>query len=116
MSNENETSAPEGQEVALLVFANDRSEQHLGVLRGLLKMVYHAALTNQIAVMQAFNKETGEEEVVLVGVQQDAEGNVQCYPLFVPLRAEDVDKYVAPNGKGGWVDEATPEDVGVLEA
>lgn len=104
MSEVIENATPEeGQAVALLVFANDKSQQHTTLLQGLLKMVYHSVLTNRVAVMQAKNKDTGQEEVILVGVEQTPEG-VNCFPLFVPIKAEDVGKYVAPDGSGGWIE------------
>lgn len=99
----------EGVELALMVFANDKSEQQTEVLRGLLKMVYSAALTNQIAVMEAKNTETGKLEVVLVGVTHGPDGSVNCWPLFLPLRAEDVGKYIAPDGQGGFIGEPEVE-------
>jgi len=92
----------EKQEVALLVFSNDKTEEHLNVLRGLLKMLYHAAFTNQIAIMEAKNKVTGESEVVLVGVRQNGDA-LDCYPIFKPLAGEEASQYLAPDGKGGYL-------------
>ena len=93
----------QGQEAVLFTFTNDKGPENMGVLQGLLKMVYHTVLTNRLGIMQAKNSETGEQEVVLVGVEQFDTG-LSCYPLFSPIRAEDVAKYVAPDGKGGWVE------------
>ena len=93
----------QGQEAVLFTFTNDKSNENMGVLQGLLKMVYHIVLTNRLGVMQAKNSETGEQEVVLVGVEQNGD-SLNCYPLFSPIRAEDVAKYVAPDGKGGWLE------------
>lgn len=92
----------EGKEAVLMTFTNHKDEQNLGVLQGLLKMFYHIVLTNRLAIMQAKNNETGEEEIVLVGVEQNGEG-LNCYPLALPLSAEMVTKYVAPDGSGGWI-------------
>lgn len=100
------------QEAVLMVFSNHKDDkQQMGVLQGLLKMVYHTVLTNRLAVMQAKNSETGEEELVLVGVEQDG-NSINAFPLFLPLKAEDVAKYIAPDGNGGWL-EPTPEQVEV---
>ena len=91
-------------QAVLMTFTNHKDDpQHMGVLQGLLKMVYHTVLTNRLAVMQAKNSETGEEELVLVGVEQDG-NSINAFPLFVPLKAEDVAKYIAPDGKGGWLE------------
>lgn len=98
------------QEAVLMVFTNNKDNaQHMGILQGLLKMVYHTVLTNRLAVMQAKNAETGEEEIVLVGVEQNGD-SINAFPLFLPLKAEDVAKYIAPDGQGGWL-EPTPEQV-----
>lgn len=96
------------QQAQLLVFTNQKDNaEHMGILKGMLKMVYHTVLTNRLAIMQAKNAETGEEELVLVGVEQNGD-SINAFPLFLPLRAEDVGKYQAPDGSGGWL-EHTPE-------
>lgn|SRR5690606_29999045 len=98
----------EGQEAVLFTFTNDKSERNLGELQGLLKMVYHTVLTNRLGIMHAKNTETGEVEIVLVGITQNGD-NISCYPMFAPLRAEDVAKYAAPDGKGGWLESKEEE-------
>lgn len=101
MSDNSNESA--GQEVQLLAFSNDKTPEHLEVLRGLLKMVYHTVLTNRLAVMEARNDVTGEVEVVLVGVDQSG-GGMNCYPLFRPITDTDAAVYSAPDGNGGFVE------------
>mgnify|MGYP007076172350 CR=1 FL=1 len=98
----------QGQEAVLFTFTNDKSPENMGVLQGLLKMVYHTVLTNRLGIMQAKNSETGEPEVILVGVEQNGD-SLSCYPLFSPIRAEDVAKYVAPDGKGEWLENKQAE-------
>lgn len=95
----------DGDKIALLTFTNDKSPENLGILQGLLKMVIHSVFTGNLAIMQAKNSETGNVEIILVGVDK-SENGVNCYPLFLPLRAEDVAKYIAPDGSGGWIEEA----------
>ena len=51
---------------------------------------------------------TGDVEIILVGVDQNEDG-VSCYPLFTPIKAEDVSKYLAPDGSGGWLGETKVE-------
>jgi hypothetical protein len=103
-----DNTAPK-QDAVLMTFTNHKDDpQHMGVLQGLLKMVYHTVLTNRLAVMQAKNAETGEEELVLVGVEQVG-NSINAFPLFVPLKAEDVAKYIAPDGKGGWLENIKEE-------
>ena len=88
--------------LVLHVFSNNKEKEHLDLLKGLLKLVYSAAATGKLAVMQSLNEETQEEELVIVGVEQ-SESGINCYPLFAPIKAEDVSKFSAPDGRGGWV-------------
>jgi hypothetical protein len=98
-----DTNMPEAtNEAVLMAFTNDKSPEHLGVLQGLLKMFYHATLTNRIGIMEAMNTETGEPEVVLVGIEQNGD-NISAYPLASLINAEAVTKYEAPDGQGGWL-------------
>lgn len=92
----------EQDKLVLHVFSNHKEKEHLDLLKGLLKMVYSSAATGKLAVMQSLNEETQEEELVIVGVEQNESG-INCYPLFAPIKAEDVSKYSAPDGQGGWV-------------
>lgn len=98
----------EQQEAILFTFTNDKSPENMQTLQGLLKMVYHVVLTNRLGVMQAMNSETGEQELVLVGVEQNGD-SLSCYPLLHPIRAEDVGKYDAPDGSGGWIANANKQ-------
>lgn len=91
----------QGTHALLLAFSNNKSDEHVSLMQALLKMVYHTVLTNRLAVMEALNSETNETELVLVGVEQ-AGDSVNCYPLFKPINAESVGKYLAPDGKGGY--------------
>lgn len=105
-------NAPEqeeqGQEAVLFTFTNDKSPENMGLLQGLLKMAYHTVLTNRLGIMQAKNSETGDTEVLLVGVEQNGD-NLNCYPLFAPMKAENVAKYIAPDGEGNWLDSNKAE-------
>lgn len=101
-------SQQEGQDnsnqAVLMTFTNHKDAQNLGLLQGLLKMFYHVVLTNRLAIMQAKNSETGKEEIVLVGIEQNGEG-INAFPLAAPLSAEDVARYIAPDGSGGWLEK-----------
>lgn len=107
MSEDTPVQEAEQQQAVLLTFTNDKSERNLGVLRGLLKMVYHTTLTNKLAVMEALNTESGETELVLVGVEQNGD-SLNCYPLFKPITDVDAAKYASPDGAGGFIGR-TPE-------
>lgn len=95
----------EQDKLVLHVFSNHKEKEHLDLLKGLLKMVYSSAATGRLAAMQSLNEETQEEELIIVGVEQNENG-VNCYPLFAPIKAEDVPKYSAPTGDGGWIKHA----------
>jgi hypothetical protein len=101
-----EEQAPK-QEAVLMTFTNHKDPQSLAVKQGLLKMFYHIVLTNRLGIMEAKNSETGEEELVLVGIEQDGDA-MNVFPLALPIKGEDAGKYIAPDGKGGWL-EPTPE-------
>lgn len=106
MENADTEKASGTNEAVLMAFTNDKSPEHLGVLQGLLKMFYHATLTNRIGIMEARNIETGEVEVVLVGVEQ-TDDSLSAYPLASLINAEAVSKYEAPDGNGGWLVKTT---------
>ena len=84
------------------------NEQESPYLDNLLAMFYQGAYDNQLGIMQAFNIETEEQELILVGVDADENGKPVCYPIAKILAAEDVKNYLSPDGKGGWFDERDP--------
>lgn len=96
--------AAEAAEVTLYTFSNHSPAPEL---ESLLAMFYKGAVDNQLGIMQALNSETNAEELLLVGVTVD-NGNTHCYPLCTLLKAEDVPRYKAPDGKGGWFGDDVP--------
>ncbi len=42
--------------------------------------------------------------MILVGVELDENSKPICFPLCKVLRAEEVVKYLSPNGRGGYFD------------
>jgi hypothetical protein len=60
--------------------------------------------------MAAFNIETQEEELLLVGVEFDEEGKANCFPVAKCLASEDVNKYLSPDGAGGYFDPRNPAE------
>lgn len=93
--------------LTLYTFANHSPAEELN---GLLRMFYSAAFGNKIGIMQALNTETNLEEVVLVGINEVDGEHKHVFPLAVVLKAEDVDKYVAPDGEGGWAAKGTSDE------
>ncbi len=98
-------------EIVLSVFSNDPKDE---AAYQLLQMFYKGAVSNSIGMMRALNNETGETELLIVGVERAEGGGVNSYPLARVLNPQDVPKYFSPNGLGGWFDPAEP--VAVEEA
>lgn len=85
------------KEVVLNVYTNAPSKFKYD----LLEMFYKGAYGGTIGLMEAFNTETNKEELILVGIAYENEKQV-TYPLASILKPEDVKKYLAPNGTGGF--------------
>lgn len=77
----------------------------------ILAMFYQGTYDNQLGIMTAWNVETSQEEVLLVGVSLDENGKADCYPLARILSAEDAALYLAPDGLGGYYDPQNPSEV-----
>ena len=80
------------------IFANNPGDPKL---MALLSMFYSGVLQNTLGVMLAKNRETGEQELLLVGVHKH-EGGTDTFPVAKILGPEDVAKFAAPDGEGGW--------------
>lgn len=85
----------------LYKFTNEAESPQLD---DILAMFYQGCYTNTIGIMQAFNLDTQETDLILVGVQLDENGKPDCFPLARALKAEDVTRFLAPDGKGGFYD------------
>lgn len=124
-TNEDQTSqdvnvagpAPEPVQHSPVLYKFTNAEQS-PQLDNILAMFYNGVYDNRIGIMEAFNLETETEETLLVGVELDENSKPICFPLCKVLRAEDVTKYLSPNGKGGYFDmlnqvesEAAREDM-----
>lgn len=113
MTTENiDTATPDTNEVEvvsnrpqhspiLYKFTNQESSPYMD---NILAMFYDGAYNNRIGIMEAHNLETETEEMILVGVELDENGKPICFPLCKVLRAEDVTKYLSPDGDGGFFD------------
>lgn len=73
-------------------------------LDSLLSMFYNGTATNTIGIMDGWNVKTQEPELVIVGVQVDAEGKCDLWPLATVIPAEKTSHYLAPDGKGDYYD------------
>jgi hypothetical protein len=89
------------QEIILSVFSNTVQDE---AAYQLLQLFYKGAVENSIGMMRALNNDSGEEELILVGLERAEGGGVNTYPLARVLNPEDVSKYFSPDGHGGWFD------------
>lgn len=93
------TRNPKEQEITLTVFSNTPADE---AAYQVLQMFYKGAVVNNIGLMRAYNVETDQEELLLVGMEVTEEKGIDAYPLAKILVKEDVSKYLSPDGKGGW--------------
>lgn len=94
--------------LALMAFTNNKDNAEVvTVLQGLLKMLYHLAFNNKLAIMEALNTSTEEVETVIVAVSQNGDG-LDCYPILKPIKDYEAAVYAAPDNAGGWI-MRTPE-------
>ena len=109
MDNENEKVNGSTQPVVpapvLYKFTNQEVSHDLD---DLLAMFYQGTYGNTLGIMTAYNLETCEQEVILVGVVLDENGKADCFPVAKVLGADDVSKYLAPDGKGNYYDPRNP--------
>ena len=95
------------RDVILYKFTNKEQSPQLD---SILAMFYEGTNTNTIGIMDSWNLEKEQEELILVGVAADDNGKPVCFPLAVVLKAEDVRNYLAPDGKGGYFDPLNPAE------
>lgn len=111
-----DTEIQTNEEPGLIAYVFTNNIQQGGFLQSLLDMFYRGCFSNTIGIMSARNKETDEEELVLVGVEHLEDGNTLTYPLARVLKPEEGPNYIGPDGKGGWLEpevEATFPDDGI---
>lgn len=98
MSKASRKKKEEVVEHVLNVLSNDPQKWKFD----LLEMFLQGAIYNQIGYMDALNKNTGVTERLLVGIEPNANGTFSTYPLARLLEADEINNYIAPDGKGGW--------------
>lgn len=108
MDNVDQAAQPVVPSPVLYKFTNQEQSSYLD---DLLAMFYQGTYGNTLGIMTAFNLETGQEDIVLVGVVLDADGKADCYPVAKVLSAEEVPNYLAPDGKGGYYDPRNATEV-----
>jgi len=83
-------------------FTNKQDSPYLDTM---LSMFYHAAMNARIGIMEAKEKDTDREVLLLVGIDKDENGEITAYPLARCLPAEEVRDYLQPDGEGGYIQE-----------
>lgn len=92
----------------LYKFSNHPDSRYLD---DILAIFYRGVNDNTVGIMSAFNTDTEEEELILVGIQLDEDNKPECFPLAKILTHVDVLDYFAPDGKGGFYDMTNPSEV-----
>lgn len=100
-SKRTRNTKPKEQEILLTVFTNTPHDE---AAYQVLQLFYKGAVENSIGMMRALNNATGNEELILVGMQPNAAGGVDSFPLAKVLVKDDVENYFSPDGRGGWFD------------
>lgn len=85
------------------VFTNDKTNP---APFQILNLFYKGVFSNTVGVMHAKHKETGNLELLLVGLTRDEGGDLGVYPLARLLSMEDSADYLPPDGNGGYIEPA----------
>lgn len=85
-------------EMEMMVFSNNKTPFQYSIL----EMFYRGVLHNTLGLMEALNTETGEVDILLVGLDKEGE-EVKTYPLARILKPGEGEKLKAPDGKGNYV-------------
>lgn len=89
--------------VIAYMFSND--QQATPRLLPLLKMFYRGVYENTVGLMEAKNRDTGNVEMLLVGLEHDENGMTNTFPLAKILDAATAIRYLAPDSEGGWLED-----------
>lgn len=103
-----EAVAEEAIEYTEYVFSNQ--QPHDPECQALLRMFVQGVMSNQVAIVRAYNNEIQDEEIILAGIAITEDGKPELYPICTVLKGEDVNKYFAPNGEGGFYDLANTKE------
>lgn len=68
----------------------------------LLTMLTDGFLKNQVGIMRAREEGTDKEVLLIVGIEEQADGPVKTYPLARVLSAEEGTYFSSPDGFGGY--------------
>lgn len=95
-----EAQHPDGKPIRELCFTNDKTNPFI---RQQFHIWMQASYANAVGLMHAKRKDTGEIHTLLVGVEVQEDGSIATYPLAKILEPEEQNKYLAPDGEGGYI-------------
>lgn len=95
-----EAKHPDGKPIRELCFTNDKTNPFI---RQQFHIWMQSSYANLVGVMHAKHKDTDEIETLLVGVEVQEDGKLITYPLAKILKPEEQDRYLAPDGEGGYI-------------
>lgn len=99
MSKEIELTQEEENEYVLHVFSNVAND---APALSMLMMFADGVFKNKVGLMRAKHAETGEETLILVGIETQEDGSSLTYPLARVMTAEEATFYHSPDGLGGF--------------
>ena len=99
-------------EIAHHVMTNSQMMAHQ--LTMFSEMLHTSVLENCIGIMEAMNTETGAPELLIVGLEPVGD-KFDCYPLAKIFSKDEVGKYLAPDGRGGYWKKAADGLVNEME-
>lgn len=90
--------APTKLEMTEWIFANEMNPALLQMFHSL----YDGVFKNRIGIAHCKERGSGNITTLIVGLDSDGK-NVQMFPLAKILDEAEVNNYIAPDGKGGWI-------------
>lgn len=106
LGNVKEAELPEGVQMEMdeWVFTNDKANF---LPRQMFHILMESAFKNKLGIMHAKHKETGMIHTLIVGLDVHPEMGVITWPLAKVLTESEQNEYVAPDGEGGYLGEAS---------
>lgn len=88
-------------------FAVFTNAKDLRPLQTLLWGFYNGVAQNRVGIMSAFDTKQNKETLILVGLNEGEDGITECFPLAEVLASEDAERFLSPDGEGGWINSST---------
>jgi hypothetical protein len=95
-----ETEHPDGCEMQEWVFTNDKTNP---APRGLFRLIHMSAFQNKLGIMHALDPDSNKVVTLIVGVDQNEQGSIVCWPLAKILTEEEQKAFKSPDGSGNYI-------------